>query len=180
MPLQTIWETCKNCQIFIWMNACVLFHMTQLIFRSTTKTTVVDQINRVSKTIKHRTRWNERKTAFLVHSQQHNTGALLSASELPGGSARPSDGNSSCVVTQKNASFSMAMRRFQTFPPSDRKHVLNACTKRATSGEYHLVNATKSHTSTQSGWLQPESTNLSQQRKSTARVYELTPARQSD
>jgi len=72
----------KNGQIFIWMNACVLFHTTQLIFTSKTKTTILDQINRVSKIIKHRTRWNERTTAFLVHSQQRNTGALLSPSEL--------------------------------------------------------------------------------------------------
>jgi len=76
-------------RLFIWMNACVLFHMIPMIFRSKTKTTVGDQINTVSKTNKHRTRWSERKTATLVHSQQRNTGALLSASELPGGSARP-------------------------------------------------------------------------------------------
>jgi len=36
------------------MNVCALFHMTQLIFRSKTKTTVGDQINTVSKINKHR------------------------------------------------------------------------------------------------------------------------------
>ena len=46
----------KNGEIFIWMNVCVLFHMTQLIFRSKKKTTVEDQINTDSKTNKHRTR----------------------------------------------------------------------------------------------------------------------------
>jgi len=71
------------------MNVCALFHMIPVIFRSKTKTTVGDQINTVSKKNKHRTRWSKRKTDILVHSQQRNTGALLSASELPGGSARP-------------------------------------------------------------------------------------------
>jgi len=41
------------------MNAYVLFHMTQLIFRSKTKTTVGDQPNTVSKTNKHITRWSK-------------------------------------------------------------------------------------------------------------------------
>jgi len=49
----------KNGQIFIWTNACVLFHMNQLVCRRKTKTTVGDQINTVSKTNKHRTRWSK-------------------------------------------------------------------------------------------------------------------------
>jgi len=27
-PLEIIWEACKNGHVFVWMIACVLFHMT--------------------------------------------------------------------------------------------------------------------------------------------------------
>jgi len=117
-PVETTWEVCKNGQIVIWLNACVLFHMTQLILRSEKKITAGDQINTVSKTNKHRTRWSEHKTAFCVHSQQRNTDALLSASELPDGSARPSDGNSSCNVTQNK--YLIFNWQSVTFKPSRR------------------------------------------------------------
>ena len=49
----------KKGHIFIWTNACVLFHMTQLIFRNKTKTAVGNQINTVSETNKYRTRWSK-------------------------------------------------------------------------------------------------------------------------
>ena len=97
-----------------YLNECMC--MTQLTFRSKRKTTVGDQIKTVRKTNKHRTLWSERKTDFLVHSQQRNTGALLSASELPGGSARPRDGNSSCDVSQKNKSLSTGNASLSNLP----------------------------------------------------------------
>jgi len=77
-------------QIFISINACVLFHMTQLIFRSKTKQLEIKET--VSKRSTEHGEVNAQQPCTL-------TAALLSASEFPGGSAAgPSDGNSSCVV----------------------------------------------------------------------------------
>jgi len=146
------------------------------------KTTVGDQINTVSKTNKHRTRWSEHKTAFLVHSQQRITGALLSASELSGGSARPSDGNSSYDVTQPNTSFSTGRASLSNLPAvwlktcAERMH-WTCNVRRISPGKCH-----KNHThprwmirgcfNHKPGCFNPEA-HTSSLRKSTAREYEL-------
>jgi len=105
-----------------WMNVYCFMYMTQLILRS--KKNNSWRSNKHSKTNKHRTRWSEHKTASLVHSQQRNTGALLSAMSSNGGSARPSDGNSSCIATRVAESevkyptfqnFRLGLRPFRNF-----------------------------------------------------------------
>ena len=65
---------------------------------------------------------------------------------------------------------------------SDWKHVLNACTKLAKSGEYHLVNARKAHTSTtKRGGFNPKAQTFPHSGKVQHRSTNLiAPARQPD